>query len=146
MDKDRLKEIYDNLYDLNIEAINADEVPVSACLIYKDKEYYTSNSMNKNDDILDHAEIKAIQRVLKENKDVKYLDDSTLIVTLEPCLMCMGAILKSHISKLIYIVEDEKEGSISYYHTFTRDKLECVLIRDDRFIRQLSSFFKEKRL
>lgn len=144
MTKENLKEIIDNLYSYSKKAIDKNEVPVSACLIINDKIIYSYNHVEEKDNPFSHAEIEVIKEGLKETKS-RYLKNSTLIVTLEPCLLCMGAILKTGIENLYYIIDDKDKGALSYYHVFVDDVLKVHQIEDKRFNELFSSFFKTLR-
>lgn len=144
MTKEQLKNILDNLYIYTKEAVEKKEVPVAACLVINDKTIYSYNHVEKNNDPFSHAEIEVIKEGLKET-DSRYLKNSTLIVTLEPCLLCMGVILKTGIENLYYIMDDKDKGSLSYYHVFVDDVLKVHQIEDSRFTDLFSSFFKSLR-
>ena len=144
MTKENLKEIIDNLYCYSKKASDNNEVPVSACLIVDDKIIYSYNHVEEKDDPFSHAEIEVIKEGLKIANS-RYLKNSTLIVTLEPCLLCMGAILKTGIENLYYIMDDKNKGALSYYHVFVDDVLKVHQIKDSRFTDLFSSFFKSLR-
>jgi len=94
------------------KAISRGEVPVG-CVIVKDNEII-ARSYNKRDqkkDVLGHAEIGAIQKANKK-LNAWILEDCTIYVTLEPCLMCAGAILQSRIKRLVYAAKEPKFGAV----------------------------------
>lgn len=144
MTKETLKEIIDHLYLESKEAYGNGEIPVAAALVMDGKVFYSHNEVEKKNDPFRHAEIEVIQKGLKES-DSRYLKNSTLIVTLEPCLLCMGAILKVGIGNLYYILDDKKKGSLSYYHVFVDDVMKVHRIEDERFEVLFSDFFSKMR-
>lgn len=145
MNKEEFNSLLDIMYDLAKINCAKKEVPVIAALILNDGHiFYSGNEVEKENDPLSHAEINVIKKALNYSSS-KYLEESTLVVTLEPCLMCMGAILKTHIKNIFYISEDIKEGSLSYYHLHLDDKLNINHIKDDRFDNCLKDFFKSIR-
>ena len=145
MDKQELKEIIDTLYQECLIAEKEQEVPVSACLVLENgKRIYTHNHcIGKKNPFL-HAEILALEEGFKETNSI-YLQNATLIVTLEPCLRCMGAIIKAGISHLYYRSDDKEKGALSYYHIFTDSSRRINRIQENRFSALLSSFFSTKR-
>lgn len=95
------------------------EVPVGA-LIVKDGEIIGRghNCREVKDDISSHAEIEAIKDAESKIGDWR-LNGCTLYVTLEPCLMCSGAILQSRITKIVFGSTDPKDGAVvSKYFVF----------------------------
>lgn len=93
------------------EAFLLDEVPVGAVLVYQDKviaKAHNTNHMDQN--TLSHAEIKVINQGCQLLKS-KYLDECSLYVTLEPCLMCTGAILNARIKKVYFATFDLNNGA-----------------------------------
>ena len=144
MTKDQLKTILNNLYTYSQKAIEENEIPVAACLVIEDKVFYSFNHVEKKNNPFSHAEIEVIEEALK-NTNSRYLKNSTLIVTLEPCLMCMGAILKTGIENLYYIIDDKDKGSLSYHHVFVDNVLKVHQVEDKKFNELFSSFFKEMR-
>ena len=95
------------------EAIKAEEkgeVPVGAVIVHDGK--IISRGHNKREqkkNSLCHAEIIAINKACKKMNNFR-LEDCELYITLEPCLMCSGAIIQSRIKKIIYGASDEKYG------------------------------------
>lgn len=94
------------------KAYDKDEVPVGA-IIVKNNEIIARghNLREKNQMSIDHAEIVAIRKASKKLKSWR-LDDCDMYVTLEPCLMCAGAILQSRIKNVYYGTTDSKAGVI----------------------------------
>jgi tRNA(adenine34) deaminase len=96
------------------EAFDSNEVPVGAVLVHRKsgKQIAASfNHMHKDNNPLFHAEILIIQDAIK-TLHIKYLTEYDLYVTLEPCLMCAGAISHSRIGRLFYAASDPKFGAI----------------------------------
>lgn len=145
MTKNTLQEITEELYLRSKNALEAGEIPVSCCLLTSEGEkYYSQNKVEETSNPLAHAEILLIQEVLKEKK-TRYLKESTLIVTLEPCLMCLGAIVKAGIKHLYYFLDDEKKGGLSFHHAFVDDVLEITRLEDSRFLNLMQECFSRMR-
>lgn len=88
-----------------------DEVPIG-CVIVKDDQIIARahNQRDKTNDPLGHAEVLAIKKASEVLKDWQ-LVNCELYVTIEPCLMCAGAIIQSRISKVVYGAPDLKGGA-----------------------------------
>ena len=102
------------------EAAERDEIPVGA-IIKESSGKIIAMESNKTIELCDptaHAEINAIREACRMRKDV-YLSDCTIYVTLEPCSMCLAAIVNSRLKKLIYGLPSPKYGAFSSNH------LEC---------------------
>ncbi len=98
------------------EASNSSDVQVGALVLYEDKIIGVGfNEREKHQAITKHAEIVAIEEAEKFLHNWR-LDNCSLVVTLEPCLMCMGAIISSRISSLVYGASDQEAGAISRFH------------------------------
>ena len=94
------------------KAFKKNDVPVG-CIIVKDdhviaKTYNTKNIKNCS---INHAEILAIKKACKK-LGTWHLDDCTLYVTMEPCLMCCGAIIQSRIKRVVYGAKCDKFGYV----------------------------------
>jgi tRNA(adenine34) deaminase len=87
------------------------EVPVGAVLVYKESVIARDhNRMLQRKDPLAHAEILTLQAALTQHPD-PWLLDSTIYVTLEPCVMCAGAMVLSRIKRLVFATFDLKAGA-----------------------------------
>ncbi|MEI7697720.1 MAG: tRNA adenosine(34) deaminase TadA [Actinomycetes bacterium] len=104
------------------EALASGDVPVGAVIINKAGEIVSTghNERELHHDPTAHAEIVAIRRASEKNKQWR-LEDHTLIVTLEPCAMCAGAIAQSRISTVIFGAWDEKAGAVGSVWDLLRD-------------------------
>lgn len=132
-------------------ALKEGEVPVGAVVVFKNEiigEGY--NHREKEHDVSSHAEIVALKDAAKRKGDWRLLGCS-LFVTLEPCLMCSGAILQSRVSSIYFGARDDKEGAvISRYFVFDEpSKNERPLIHPD-FMKDaceslLKVFFESRR-
>ena len=103
-----------------------DEVPVGAVIQDASGKIIAKDS-NKTIELCDptaHAEINAIRKACKARKNL-YLNDCTMYVTLEPCLMCLATIVNSRLKKLIYGLPSPKYGALSSNHSpcQSREKL-----------------------
>jgi tRNA(adenine34) deaminase len=91
-------------------AFDEDEVPVGAIVVLKDRIIARGyNQVEKLCDSTAHAEILALTTAYNFLSS-KYLPEATLYVTVQPCLMCSGALYWSKIGRIVYGAEDEKNG------------------------------------
>ena len=95
------------------EVKSSGDVPVGALIVNEAGEIvsFGKNEREKDSDPTAHAEIVAI-RGAGEMLGSWRLDDLTLVVTLEPCVMCAGAILQSRIKRLVFGAFDQKAGAV----------------------------------
>ena len=92
------------------KAFEMDEVPVGAVIVSKDKIIArTHNYTERLNDFTAHAEMQAFTSA-SEYLGNKYLNECTLYVTLEPCVMCAGASFWTRIGKVVYGASDERRG------------------------------------
>ena len=98
------------------------DVPVGALIVNKDGVIIGkgSNEKEANNDPTAHAEIVAIRNATARLQNSR-LDGCTLVVTLEPCAMCAGAIAQSRISHLVFGAWDEKAGAVGSVWDVLRD-------------------------
>lgn len=128
------------------KASMAGEIPVGAVIVCQKQIIARAHNQTQIlQDVTAHAEILAITAA-SSYLGSKYLKDCTLYVTLEPCVMCAGALYWAQIGRVVYGASDEKRGFMRYgkelLHPGT--KLEFG-IKHDECSAMMSSFFVEKR-
>ena len=128
------------------------EVPVG-CVIIDDDGHLIASAHNQTIAMSDptaHAEILALRRACEERKNYRLLNTS-LYVTVEPCVMCMGAIIHSRVSRIIYGAYDPKWGAAGSLYDFSRDKKlnhqpEIISgVCDEECRNLIQSFFRQRR-
>lgn len=96
------------------QAFDADEVPIGAIVVCKGRIVGRGHNLTETlSDVTAHAEMQAITAAVN-SLGGKYLPECTLYVTVEPCLMCAGAIGWSQIRRIVYGASDEKRGYATY--------------------------------
>lgn len=95
------------------KALTRGEVPIGACLVLHDHSAFfsASNQTIGDHDITSHAEILCLRQATSFLKNHR-LSRSTLYVTLEPCIMCLGALIHARVDKLVIAARDSREHSI----------------------------------
>jgi tRNA(adenine34) deaminase len=104
-------------------ALASGDVPVAAILIDSagNRLAVGRNERELHQDPTAHAEIVAIRAAAEALGDW-HLTDATLIVTLEPCVMCAGAILSARIPRVVFGAWDDKAGAVGSVHDLLRDR------------------------
>jgi len=104
-------------------ALRTGDVPVGAVLLDTDGTVLAlaRNEREKAHDPTAHAEVLAIRRGAAARGDWR-LSDTTLVVTLEPCVLCAGAILSARIPRLVFGAWDTKAGAAGSVHDLLRDR------------------------
>ena len=128
-----------------IKAYNKGDVPVGAVIVKDNKIISKSyNKKEKNNDATSHAEIEVIKKACKK-LHTWHLEECTLYTTLEPCLMCTGAIIQSRISEIIYATDNPNFGKIELLKEYNKKiKIQKgILQKESNDL--LKKFFKEKR-
>ena len=122
-----------------------DEVPVGAVIVCNDKIISRAhNQVEQLNDVTAHAEMLALTAAFN-NMGAKYLEDCTLYVTLEPCVMCAGALAHSHISRVVWARDDKKNGFSKYGNLLhPKTKIQTGVMQDD-CLKILKDFFNKKR-
>ena len=139
---------------LSLAKVAADkgDVPVGAIVVNESGEILGTgqNLREQNNDPTAHAEIVALRNA-SEKLGSWRLDDLTIVVTLEPCAMCAGAILQSRIKRLVFAAWDEKAGAVGSVMDVIRDpraltKVEVITgIMEKECSEVLKDFFNTKR-
>jgi len=145
-------ELFSNEYFMNMAlkeariAYEEGEVPVGAVIITNRQVIAKAyNQAERLNDATAHAEMLAITAATSYLAN-KYLDECTLYVTLEPCVMCAGALRWSQIGKIVFATEDLKHGFMRYGKELLHPKTKCEYgILQEPCSELLSSFFKGKR-
>jgi tRNA(adenine34) deaminase len=137
--------------DVAHSATDAGDVPVGALVLNSDGIVIGKgfNEREANNDPTAHAEIVAIRSAAARLQKSR-LDGCTLVVTLEPCAMCAGAIAQSRISRVIFGAWDEKAGAVGSVWDVLRDprsifKVEVQAgVLESECAALLTDFFKDK--
>ena len=104
------------------KALADEEIPIGAVLVMNEKIIARGyNQVEKLNDSTAHAEIIALTSAFNFLGS-KYLPEATIYITIEPCLMCAGALYWSKIGRIVYGADDEKNGSISPNKILTEKK------------------------
>jgi len=129
------------------KAFKKGEVPVGCVIACNDKVISKSYNRRENEkNAINHAEILAISKACKKMKSWR-LDDCVIYITMEPCLMCFGAIMQSRIGKIVYSVENEKYGYSKFvYSSVVMKNVEITKgVLKSKSLYLLKLFFKNRR-
>jgi tRNA(adenine34) deaminase len=107
---------------LQVAGESGDEVPVGAVLVSASGEVLASahNLREAKSDPTSHAEIEVIRKAASDLADWR-LENTTLLVTLEPCVMCAGAIVAARIPRVVFGAWDERVGAAGSIYDVLRD-------------------------
>ncbi|WP_298072955.1 nucleoside deaminase [uncultured Bacteroides sp.] len=122
------------------------EVPVGAIVVCKDRIIARAHNLTETlTDVTAHAEMQAITAAASALGG-KYLDECTLYVTVEPCVMCAGAIAWAQTGRLVFGADDEKRGYRRYAPQALHPKTVVVKgVMADECADLMKEFFREKR-
>ena len=128
------------------KARDLDEVPVGAVIVVNNQIIARSHNFTEHlHDVTAHAEIQAITAA-SEYLGAKYLTGCTLYVTLEPCVMCAGALYWSLIDKIVFGARDEKRGAGRFQNELYHPKTLIINgVLEDECSDIMLQFFKNKR-
>lgn len=137
-------------YKEALKALKNNDVPVGAVVVLNDKVIARAyNKKEKTGRATAHAEVLAIEKANKKIGDFR-LENATLYVTLEPCIMCAGAIVSSRIKKVVYGASDPRFGACkSLINVFDLKLNHNVLLEggilEEKCSKLIKDFFKELR-
>lgn len=128
------------------KAAERDEVPVGAVVVCKDRIIARAHNLTETlTDVTAHAEMQAITAAASALGG-KYLNECTLYVTVEPCVMCAGAIAWAQTSRLVFGTADEKRGYQRYAPQALHPKTVVVKgVMADECAALMKEFFQRKR-
>ncbi|MDR2841411.1 MAG: nucleoside deaminase [Paludibacter sp.] len=146
------KEMYSDEYFMKIAldeaklAFDTDEVPVGAIVTINGKIIAAAHNLTETlIDVTAHAEMQAITAA-ENYLAAKYLNDCTLYVTVEPCVMCAGALGWSQISRIVYGASDEKRGFTRFAPNALHPKTTVIAgVLHSECENLMKEFFKKKR-
>ncbi len=122
------------------------DVPVGCAIVKNNKIISKAHNLKESKKVsINHAEILAIKKACKKLK-TWHLDDCTLYTTMEPCVMCSGAIIQSRIKNIVYLLENPTFGNIVNNEYFKKEKYQIKQINNEEYKNMIKNFFKEKRL
>ena len=135
------------------KAYREQEIPVGTVVFNSKTGEIIAKAHNKSEQKhspLNHAEILVIQQALKKIQD-KFLKGYSIFVTLEPCVMCAGAIAWARLDALYYGASDPKTGAIEqgakvFSHSQTHHKIKIEKWNTPKCGEIMTNFFNEKRL
>lgn len=127
-------------------ALKDDEIPIGAVVVSNGRIIGRGHNLTETlHDVTAHAEMQAITAA-EEYLGGKYLNQCTLYVTVEPCVMCAGAIGWSQLGRLVYGAADEKRGYSKYAPQALHPKTEVVTgVLEEEAAEMMKEFFKRKR-
>lgn len=128
------------------KAFHLDEVPIGVVIVANNKIIARGHNFTERlNDVTAHAEMQSITAAANSIGG-KYLTDCTIYVTLEPCVMCAGALKWAQVSKLIYGASDKKFGYSSHSQNILHPKTEVISgILAQESEQLLKEFFAKKR-
>ena len=129
-----------------VKAAEQGEVPVGAVVVCRDRIIGRGHNLTETlNDVTAHAEMQAITAAAN-TLGGKYLNECTLYVTVEPCVMCAGAIGWAQVKRLVYGATDEKRGYRMFAPQAIHPRTEVVSgVMADESVALLKDFFKGKR-
>jgi tRNA(adenine34) deaminase len=128
------------------KAFDADEVPVGAVIVVNEKIIARAHNYTERlTDPTAHAEMQAFTAATN-HLGAKYLNDCTLYVTLEPCVMCAGASYWSQIGRIVYGAGDDKRGFSAFNKNILHPKTTITGgVLEDECAALIKTFFQAKR-
>lgn len=128
------------------KAAELEEIPIGVVIVAEDRIIARGHNLTERlNDVTAHAEMQAITSAASSIGG-KYLNDCTVYVTLEPCVMCAGALKWSRVGTLVYGASDQKFGYTVYHKGLLHPKTKVIsgILADESEI-LLKEFFAKKR-
>ena len=128
------------------KAMKLDEVPIGAIIVCDNQIIARAHNYTQRlNDATAHAEMQAFTSA-SDYLGGKYLNECTLYVTLEPCVMCGGASFWTQIKRIVYGASDEKRGFSNIEESILHPKTEVIKgIHEEKCSKILHEFFQNKR-
>lgn len=139
------KKYIDIAVELAKEAAKKGDFPVGAVIVKNDKiisKAYNTKERKKN--AIQHAEILAIEKACKKLK-TWHLEQCTLYSSLEPCMMCTGAIMQARIKKVVYSHTNQNFGAIESNNNHITNSIQIIKLENNDNLDLIKNFFKNKR-
>ena len=129
------------------QALKEGEIPIGAVIVCKGRIIARAHNLTETlCDVTAHAEMQAITMAANQLGG-KYLTECTLYVTVEPCIMCGGAIGWAQIPRTVYGAPDEKRGFREFAPRALHPKAECIGgVLEDECRQLMQDFFRQKRI
>jgi tRNA(adenine34) deaminase len=131
-------------------SVEQGEVPVGAVVVIGDTVVASAhNNVIRMNDPSAHAEILVLKKAGRELENYR-LTEARLYVTIEPCVMCAGAMIHARIKQLIFGASDDKAGAITLFDIFNDRRLNHRVevvpgVQEHKTAHMLKEFFKKKR-
>lgn len=127
-------------------ALEKEEVPVGAVVIFRDRVIAKAHNLTETlNDVTAHAEMQAITAAAN-TLGGKYLNECTLYVTLEPCVMCAGGSAWAQLGKIVFGAHDTKKGYSKIKENILHPKTEVIGgVMEAECGQILKDFFSKKR-
>jgi len=128
------------------KAFEADEVPVGAVIVCNNQIIARAYNLTERlTDVTAHAEMQAFTSA-SDYLGAKFLEECTLYVTIEPCVMCAGAAYWTRIGKIIYGASDDKKGYSNLKDNILHPKTEVISgVMEKECGNLMTEYFKQKR-
>ena len=128
------------------QAFDEGEIPIGAVVVCQDRIIARAHNLTERlSDVTAHAEMQAITAA-SEYLGGKYLNECTLYVTVEPCIMCAGALGWSQIARVVYGAGDEKRGFRRFAPEALHPRTELVSgVMEEECAQLMKEFFQRKR-
>ncbi len=133
-------------YKEALRAFELDEVPIGAVVVCRNKIIGRGHNLTERlNDVTAHAEMQAFTAA-SNYLGGKYLDECTLYVTIEPCVMCAGASQWAHLGHIVYGAPDEKKGFLKISRSILHPKTVLTSgVMEEECSELIKEFFRKKR-